>query len=214
MLRRKTALFLSLIIAVSISGTTERIIARESERNTERNGDNIVIQAAEAPRETVKEYVKEYAKDTVKETEEEVVKEAVVIAEDEVQNREPEIMGIDEDSFNLLCKIVEAEAKGEPYDGKIAVVNVILNRVNNKTFPSTIKGVILQRRQFDPVTKGTIHNEDPSPETIKAVKEALEGKTVVSEKVVYFYNPKLVSRGAWIRSRPTEKKIGGHSFAR
>ena len=112
----------------------------------------------------------------------------------------------------LLAQLVNAEAKGESYNGKVAVANVILNRVKSEEFPDTIKDVIFQRGQFQPVSSGTIYNK-PSEESIKAAKDAINGYKVVGEQALYFYNPDI-STSNWIFSRQTLIEIGNHRFAK
>src|SRR5699024_12433866 len=59
----------------------------------------------------------------------------------------------------LLAQITEAEAKGEPYIGKVAVAEVVLNRGNHPDFPDNVSDVIVQENQFEPVRDGTIANK-------------------------------------------------------
>lgn len=79
----------------------------------------------------------------------------------------------------ILERIVEAEAGGENQKGKILVANVILNRVQNKEFPDTIKGVVFahkgSRYQFSPIADGRYYKVRVSNDTKKAVKQALQG---------------------------------------
>lgn len=116
---------------------------------------------------------------------------------------------INESEIYLLAQIIHSEAKGEPYEGKIAVGNVVLNRVKSNQFPNSIKGVIYQKGQFQPVSNGSINNK-PSDESIKAARESYE-KNLVGE-ALYFYNPKLTN-DSWIRTRKVINKIGNHNFA-
>jgi N-acetylmuramoyl-L-alanine amidase len=113
-----------------------------------------------------------------------------------------------------LSRIVEAEAGAEPYQGKIAVANVILNRVNSSAFPDTIKGVIFEYYQgipqFSPVADGTIYNT-PSEDSIQAAKDALAGGSPVGT-ATYFFNPDKAS-GSWIVNNKTYvTRIGDHVF--
>lgn len=113
-----------------------------------------------------------------------------------------------------LARIIEAEASGESYEGKVAVGNVILNRVDSKEFPNTIYGVIFEYYknipQFSPVAEGTIYNK-PSADSIKAAKDALNGARPVGN-ATYFFNPAKAA-GTWIvKNKTYMKKIGGHSF--
>lgn len=117
------------------------------------------------------------------------------------------------DEVYWLAKIISAESQGEPLLGKIAVGNVILNRVNSSEFPNTIYGVIFDRKygiQFSPVANGTIY-KDATWESTVAAKICLEGYSV-SNKILYFVNPK-VSPNSWIsRNRVFFRQIGNHAF--
>jgi len=124
----------------------------------------------------------------------------------------PVVEYINQDSVYLLAQLITAEAKGEPYSGKIAVGNVVINRVNSSNFPNTIKNVIFQKGQFSPVTNGSIHNE-PTESAMKAAKEVVNGERVVSSNALYFYNPST-AKSKWIFSRTTLATIGNHRFAR
>lgn len=117
--------------------------------------------------------------------------------------------GHSKEDITLLAKIINAEAKGEPFNGKVAVGNVILNRVKSKQFPDTIKGVIYQNNQFQPVSNGAI-NDKPSDESIKAANRALETNLVGD--ALYFYNPNTAT-DSWIRTRSVTNTIGNHAFA-
>lgn len=109
---------------------------------------------------------------------------------------------------DLLARLVEAEAKGESYSGKVAVAGVVLNRVNSIKFPHSIESVIYEAGQFSPVTSGTI-NRPASSESLRAAKQALRnGGDGVS---MFFYNP-AVSGSSWLDTRQTTKVIGNHVF--
>jgi N-acetylmuramoyl-L-alanine amidase len=110
---------------------------------------------------------------------------------------------------DLLARLVEAEAKGEIYAGKVAVAYVVLNRVDSEQFPNTVSGVINQAGQFSPVRNGAI-NEPASEESKRAVEEALLADRSNSESL-FFYNAKTAS-SRWLDSRPTTKVIGNHTF--
>jgi N-acetylmuramoyl-L-alanine amidase len=113
-----------------------------------------------------------------------------------------------------LARIIEAEAGGECYQGKVAVGNVILNRVNSQEFPNTIYNVIFEYYgnipQFSPVANGTIYNT-PSQESINAAKDALNSVRPVGNST-YFFNPNK-SKSSWIiKNKSYVCKIGGHAF--
>ncbi|WP_052342804.1 cell wall hydrolase [Bacillus sp. EB01] len=110
----------------------------------------------------------------------------------------------------LLARLVHAEAKGEPFKGKVAVAEVVLNRVEDGQFPDTVKEVIYQKRQFDPVANGEI-NKPAGNEAKEAVEEALAPDEKVTE-ALFFYNPEIAT-DTWIRTRPVIEKIGEHNFS-
>ncbi|MCJ8014392.1 cell wall hydrolase [Paenibacillus sp. KQZ6P-2] len=112
----------------------------------------------------------------------------------------------------LLQKIVMAEAEGEPYQGKIAVANVVLNRLRSANFPNTIKEVIYQKHQFSPVANGRFDRVKPSEDCIHAVNEALNGKKAVTDDTYYFLSLKLAEDLTVHHTRTFEKQIGNHSF--
>ena len=120
---------------------------------------------------------------------------------------------LDEDAIYWLSKIIEAEATGEPYIGKVAVGEVILNRVKSEDFPNTIWGVIFDDNfgiQFEPVKNGAIYNT-PSEESINAAKEALGGSKHIGD-CLYFLNPKK-SKSPWIvNNRQYYTTIANHDF--
>jgi N-acetylmuramoyl-L-alanine amidase len=111
--------------------------------------------------------------------------------------------------IRLLEQIVTAEAKGESLQGKVAVAEVILNRVESEKFPNTVRGVVYQKNQFSPVMDGSINNE-PTEEAKEAVKIALEGSNKTGG-ALYFYNPRIAT-SRWLDTRPTTATIGSHVF--
>ena len=122
--------------------------------------------------------------------------------------------GYSSDDIYWLARIIEAEAGGESYQGKVAVGNVILNRVNSKDFPNTIYNVIFEYYgnipQFSPVAEGTIYNT-PSKESMNAAKDAVNGVRPVGNST-YFFNPDKAA-GSWIvKNKSYVTRIGGHTF--
>lgn len=118
--------------------------------------------------------------------------------------------------LHWLSRIIHAEAGGETYKGKLAVGNVILNRVSSSSFPNTIKGVIFEYYkgipQFSPVAEGTVYN-NPSQESIQAAKDTLNGLRPVGS-ASYFFNPDKAA-GKWIVQNKTYvTRIGDHVFYR
>lgn len=110
-----------------------------------------------------------------------------------------------------LARAIHAEARGEPYVGKVAVGAVILNRVRHPSFPNTIAGVIYQPRAFTAVDDGQI-NLDPDNEAIRAATDAMNGWDP-SGGAIYYFNP-VKATSKWIWSRPLITIIGDHRFLR
>ncbi len=118
-----------------------------------------------------------------------------------------------EDEVYWLARIISAEARGEDFKGKIAVGNVILNRMRSGQFPNTIYGVIFDKKygvQFSPVLNGSIY-ATPTAESIIAARVCLEGYSL-SNEILYFVNPKAAPN-SWIsKNRPYAFAIGNHTF--
>ena len=117
------------------------------------------------------------------------------------------------DELYWLSRIISSEAKGESLVGQIAVGNVVLNRVRDKSYPNTIYGVIFDRKhgtQFSPVAIGTIY-DTPTASAIIAAKICLEGYTV-SEDILFFMNPRIATNNWIALNRKFEFRIGNHDF--
>ncbi len=113
----------------------------------------------------------------------------------------------------LLARAVNGEARGEPYEGQVAVAAVILNRVKHSSFPNTIAGVIYQPGAFTAVSDGQINVPISANSTVyKACQDALNGWDP-SGGAIYYFNPDTATN-AWIWSRPLIKVIGKHRFCK
>jgi len=112
--------------------------------------------------------------------------------------------------INLLAKLIYAEARGEPYQGQVAVGAVVLNRIKSSSFPNTMSGVIYQKYAFTCVSDGQI-NLTPNATAKKAANDAMNGWDP-SYGALYYYNPKIAT-SSWIFSRKTTVVIGQHVFA-
>ncbi|KUO77411.1 MAG: spore cortex-lytic enzyme [Desulfosporosinus sp. BRH_c37] len=112
---------------------------------------------------------------------------------------------------NLLARCVNAEARGEPYLGQVAVAAVILNRISDPAFPKTIADIVYQPQAFSSVNDGQI-NLPPSASAKRAAQEAINGSDP-SGGAVFFFNP-AKTKNKYIWSRPPIKKIGNHMFTK
>lgn len=122
--------------------------------------------------------------------------------------------GLEDQEYQILLKIVEAEAGGEDLTGRILVANVVMNRVRSDRFPNTITEVVYQRSgrgaQFSPVSDGRIDRVGISVETVEAVSRALGGEDV-SAGALYFRS--VNSRSGWFdHSLNRVLEYGNHIF--
>ena len=118
-----------------------------------------------------------------------------------------------ESDVQLLARAVNGEARGEPYEGQVAVAAVILNRVKHPSFPNTIPGVIYQPGAFTAVDDGQINEPIAENSTIyKACQDAMNGWDP-SGGAIYYFNPDTAT-SSWIWSRELIVQIGKHRFCR
>ena len=126
-------------------------------------------------------------------------------------NGEPLIPGdqfYDQDALFLLSHIIYNESGNQPMTGKIAVGNVLLNRVKHPSFPNTLYEVIYQPGQFYPESTGAME-KTPNSGSIIAAKLCLEGAMVLPN--AYWFNG--VGRSCWAsRNKECIAVIGGHAF--
>ena len=119
----------------------------------------------------------------------------------------------EEDRIYWLSRIIEAEAGAEPFEGKLAVGSVILNRVLSDEFPDTVWGVIFDDQhgvQFTPTENGAIWTE-PGEDSIRAACITLDNPPIW-DGIEYFLNP-AVADSLWIpAAREYAFTIGGHEF--
>lgn len=113
--------------------------------------------------------------------------------------------------YNLLARIISAEARGEPYSGQVAVGAVVLNRIEHPSFPDTLSGVVYQKGAFSCLDDGQFQVE-VADSAYRAAEDALNGVDP-SGGAIYYYNPSTATSG-WIRSRPVIKTIGRHIFCK
>ncbi len=109
----------------------------------------------------------------------------------------------------LLAKVISAEARGEPYDGQVAVGAVILNRIAHPSFPNTLAGVVYEPGAFTCMVDGQI-DQPIASSAYQAARDALNG-TDPSGGAIYYFNP-VTATSAWIWSRPLLTVIGKHRF--
>ena len=119
-------------------------------------------------------------------------------------------VAVTEEEYDLLARAVYSEARGEPFQGQVAIAAVILNRVEHGNFPDTINDVIFQPSAFTAIQDGQFWLT-PDSTAYEAVEKALEGNDP-SGGAIFYYNPATASN-QWIRSRQVITAIGKHVFA-
>lgn len=119
--------------------------------------------------------------------------------------------GFSQNDLKLMANAVYGEARGEPYEGQVAVAAVILNRVKDSRFPNTVSGVIFEPLAFTAVADGQIWLE-PNETSKRAVQDAINGWDPTGG-LVYYFNPDTAT-SAWMHARERVKRIGKHVFLR
>lgn len=132
----------------------------------------------------------------------------------EEEERAARAISVSDDDYQVLLRIVQAEAGICDEKGKILVANVILNRVRNRKFPDTVRSVVYSPSQFSPVSDGSINSVKVTSETVQCVERALSGEDY-SGGALYFMNRRASRNGAvkWFDSHLTFLfRHGGHEF--
>ena len=114
-----------------------------------------------------------------------------------------------EANIELLARVINGEARGEPYEGQVAVGAVVLNRVDHPSFPNSISGVVYQKGAFTAVDDGQI-NAQMYASSRRAARDALNGWDPTNG-AIYYYNPRTATN-QWIRTREVICTIGEHVF--
>ncbi|MBJ6363439.1 spore cortex-lytic enzyme [Paenibacillus sp. GCM10012307] len=118
-------------------------------------------------------------------------------------------LGLSANDLKIMANAVYGEARGEPYEGQVAVAAVILNRVKSPSFPNSASGVIFQPGAFTAVADGQIWLE-PNERARQAVQDAINGWDP-SDGCLYYFNP-VTATSKWIWTRQQVKTIGKHIF--
>ena len=111
--------------------------------------------------------------------------------------------------LDLLARLISAEARGEPYEGQVAVGAVVLNRVEHPSFPDSVAAVIYQPGAFSCLDDGQF-DEPVAESAYRAARDAVNGWDP-SYGAIYYFNP-VTATSKWIWSRPLIVSIGKHRF--
>ncbi|HMA59981.1 MAG TPA: cell wall hydrolase [Halanaerobiales bacterium] len=115
-------------------------------------------------------------------------------------------------NLDLLARAIYAEARGESFEGQVAVGAVIVNRMESPKFPNTIEKVLYQPNQFKCVENGRI-NQTPNQNAYKAARRAIEGDDP-SQGALFFFNPETSENPAAFDRYTVTVRIGNHIFAK
>lgn len=111
--------------------------------------------------------------------------------------------------IELLAKVISAEARGESYEGQVAVGAVILNRVAHPSFPDSLSGVVYQKGAFSCVNDSNWY-QAVAESSKRAARDALNGWDP-SGGAIYYFNP-AKTNDSFMHSRTVIKTIGSHKF--
>ena len=112
--------------------------------------------------------------------------------------------------MDLFYRVVYAESGNESYEGQLAVANVILNRIKDKRYPDTLKGVVYQKHQFESVSSNMLYDRTPSDSVKKAVQDAINGKNNIDDCISFWATYVRKSHPLW--DLPIKYRIGVHVF--
>ena len=140
---------------------------------------------------------------------------SIITLNDKIENQNTSIAVSSQGTsdIQLMARAINGEARGEPYEGQVAVGAVILNRVKSSQFPNTVAGVIYQKGAFTAVSDGQINQLIAQDSTVyKAAQDAKNGWDPTGG-CIYYFNP-ATATNKWIWSRPLVKTIGKHRFCK
>lgn len=167
----------------------------------------LVNRESQQPASKIKENEIEQYGENVQETTKEKRPSGEEVSTNTIREDNGELFSSSE--IDLLSRLVTAEARNEPYVGKVAVAEVVMNRMNSEEFPDTLEGVVYQSGQFQVVSNGTI-NEPATDISIQATKEAINGSNY-SQGALFFYNS-AIATDRWLDTLKTITVIGQHTF--
>ncbi len=130
-----------------------------------------------------------------------------------VSSSDEPVISYSDEEYQMLLYVVEGEVGGCSKESKLAVANVIINRVQNSRFPSTLKGVLTAKNQFTAINNYYDKYRTPTKTTIECVDRALAGEDN-SKGALYFYSPTYCSgsTAAWFESLTFCLEVDGQRY--
>ena len=129
---------------------------------------------------------------------------------EEKEDKREAVINLNDEEIMLLSKLVAGEARGESYEGQVAVAAVVINRVKDSRFPNTLKGVIYQKNAFSVVKNGTI-NTEPQILHIEQLRKLCMEKIQLIMQYIFESD---ISTCKWINTLNPYLRIGNHVFAK
>lgn len=114
------------------------------------------------------------------------------------------------DDLFWLSRVIHRESGNQPMEGRMAVGNVVLNRVADPAFPGTVEGVLAQKNQFTTYKSGVLAATNPSEKSTIAAKLVMDGGEVEETRGATFFDSGSNSWAA--RNKRHIATIGGHKF--
>jgi N-acetylmuramoyl-L-alanine amidase len=118
---------------------------------------------------------------------------------------------LNQSELDVMAKVINSEARGESYEGQVAVGAVIMNRIGSGQFPDNIHDVVFQAGAFTAIDDGQ-YALTPNKSAYLAAQDALRGWDPTNQSL-YYFNPETAT-SKWIWSRPQTVTIGNHIFAK
>ena len=182
--------------SIAESNNIKRLIASKQSK-IDTNSENIAKAEALAL-----EYEERIRQEEIQRQLEEIKKMTPSV--DEVINNTP--IAYDTSDLAMVSAMIECEAANQPYEGKLAVGSVIVNRVNSPKFGNTIQSVLYAPSQFSPVASGRfaiVLARGANAECTRAANEVLNGHITIAALYFHVYDS-TVDKGGTI--------IGDHVF--
>lgn len=177
--------------------------------------------------------VKKIKQAVAKEKKQKVVENKKVEVKQPIEEKAVElkpIVAFTDEEFRILASVIFLEAGNQPFNGKVAVANVVLNRVQSKSFPESISKVIYQKaygyyqfglakpggkleRALQVYGKRTVAWErSAEEEAIKAAKAALYGERAIPDHLCFFVMKNSLAGRRYMKNKPGGVIIADHYF--
>ncbi|MEW9702411.1 spore cortex-lytic enzyme [Paenibacillus sp. SI8] len=118
---------------------------------------------------------------------------------------------VNQADLDIIARVIYSEARGESYEGQVAVGAVLMNRLQSSQFPNNLHDIVFQEGAFTSVSDGQ-YWLTPNSTAYLAAQDAVRGWDP-TKGAIYYFNPDTAT-SSWIWSRPQTVKIDSHIFAK